>query len=154
MYAVLLFDFWALVFWKPCCSFSFRASIIVAWGSAGAAAGVAVPGNTARMNPAYPPESVIDTLGAGDTFNAGFIHAMKRSNDTHTSVDYACRLAGTKVGSFGYQCLRHFPREVNLKETLWRFYFYIKKSGNNLFWTSFAWCTVEERSELFHSTKY
>lgn len=49
--------------------FCFRAIVVspCAWGADGAAAGVA---GHSFSHDAFPPEQVVDTLGAGDTFNA------------------------------------------------------------------------------------
>ena len=91
----------------------FRAHIVVAWGSKGAAAGTAKHGDCVQMMTSYPPDDVIDTLGAGDTFNGGFIHAFSQCNDVHASVDYACKVAGYKVGSYGYSCLKDFPNNIS-----------------------------------------
>ncbi|KAL2749092.1 ketohexokinase-like [Vespula maculifrons] len=50
--------------------------IICAWSDRGAMArtsdGVTV------QSPAFPPQKIIDTLGAGDTFNAGVIHYLNK----------------------------------------------------------------------------
>ena len=54
-----------------------------------------------RHSPAFPPAQVVDTLGAGDTFNAGFIHARLAGADLSDSLQAACRLAGRKCGQPG-----------------------------------------------------
>jgi ketohexokinase len=51
--------------------------------------------------PAYPPPEVIDTLGAGDTFNAGLIHAMTSGQTLAGALNHASQLAGKKVGQHG-----------------------------------------------------
>tara|TARA_R110002050_G_scaffold57423_5_gene129099 strand:- start:3525 stop:4397 length:873 start_codon:yes stop_codon:yes gene_type:complete len=58
-------------------------------------------------SPAFPPEQVIDTLGAGDTFNAGLIHSLVNNADLHLALTYACQLAGHKCGHVG---LAHFSQ--------------------------------------------
>ncbi|KAL0110430.1 hypothetical protein PUN28_013805 [Cardiocondyla obscurior] len=54
-----------------------KATIVCAWGEKGAIArtscGVIV------QSPAFPPKKVIDTLGAGDTFNAAIIYYLNKS---------------------------------------------------------------------------
>ena len=55
--------------------------------------------------PAYPPARVIDTLAAGDTFNAGIIHSISSGSTLPEAVDYACQLAGKKVGQSGVEGL-------------------------------------------------
>lgn len=56
---------------------SFRGSLICAWGEEGASARAAC--GTVVRSPAYPPERVIDTLGAGDTFNAAVLYYLNKS---------------------------------------------------------------------------
>lgn len=51
--------------------------------------------------PAYSPPKVIDTLAAGDTFNAGIIHSLGNGNILPEAMDHACQLAGKKVGQSG-----------------------------------------------------
>lgn len=134
-----------------------RGAIICAWAEEGAIA--RTPCGAIVQSPAFPPHKVIDTLGAGDTFNAAvlyylnkskeeFIHKYKEAayaNDNKLCVDtvddstlvkqdikqknfniknleysrikfideivlqraiqFACRIAGAKVGLRGYDCL-------------------------------------------------
>ena len=47
------------------------------------------------------PIAVVDTLGAGDTFNAGIISACMDGLDTEASLARACQLAGKKCGQSG-----------------------------------------------------
>lgn len=54
-----------------------------------------------RHSPAFPPAQVVDTLGAGDTFNAGFIHSRLAGADLSGCLQAACRLAGRKCGQSG-----------------------------------------------------
>ena len=51
--------------------------------------------------PAYSPPNVIDTLAAGDTFNAGIIHSLGSGTTLPEAMDHACQLAGRKVGHNG-----------------------------------------------------
>lgn len=50
----------------------------------------------------------MDTLGAGDTFNAGLIHSLSIGKTIQESLDFACKLAGTKCGMIGYEGLKLF----------------------------------------------
>ncbi|XP_077257521.1 ketohexokinase isoform X2 [Temnothorax americanus] len=52
-------------------------AIICAWAEEGAIA--RAPCGAIVQSPAFPPEKVIDTLGAGDTFNAAVIYYLNKS---------------------------------------------------------------------------
>jgi len=72
--------------------------IIVKRGSEG----VYVVSDSAAVDiPAFPPERVVDTTGAGDAFIAGFYSALKRGYDLEESVKYAALVASIKVGRLG-----------------------------------------------------
>lgn len=60
---------------------------------------------TISHHPAIPPVRVIDTLGAGDTFNAGLISALINNESAETALEQACRLAGYKCGQAGFDKL-------------------------------------------------
>jgi ketohexokinase len=72
---------------------------ILAWGEAGAYA-LDEDGRLLH-SPAYPPPHLIDTLGAGDVFNAGVIDALVRQESLAAALDRGCRLAGRKCGYEG-----------------------------------------------------
>lgn len=78
-----------------------QAVLVVAWGSEGAYG--LEPGDGVHHCPAFPPPRVIDTLGAGDTFNAGFIDAQLRGESLSGSLERANRLAGKKCGLIGLE---------------------------------------------------
>lgn len=69
------------------------------WGKYGAAA-IDSDGNL-FYSEAFPPPTVVDTLGAGDTFNAGFIHGCSLQLSLSDTLQYACQLAGKKCGNLG-----------------------------------------------------
>jgi ketohexokinase len=72
---------------------------VCTWGGEGAWA----LDNAGRLHrvPAHPPAAVVDTVGAGDTFNAGLIHALVAGWDVRRALEAAARLAGTKCGQTG-----------------------------------------------------
>jgi len=88
--------------------------------TAGEHGAVATRGGKRWSSAAFPPAAVIDTVGAGDTFNAGMIHALHTATQqgvdiaTHADIPgqairYACQLAGAKVGMNGYAQLSTHP---------------------------------------------
>lgn len=52
-------------------------------------------------SPAFPPSAVIDTLGAGDTFNAAIIDGYFSTATVGERLVRACRIAGAKCGQEG-----------------------------------------------------
>ena len=74
------------------------ATLICAWGEQGA---WSMQRGICCHSAAFPPEQVIDTLAAGDTFNAGIIHALVQDQPMAKTLQTACRLAGTKCGHLG-----------------------------------------------------
>ncbi|MEQ6340241.1 MAG: PfkB family carbohydrate kinase [Gammaproteobacteria bacterium] len=77
-----------------------HANLVCAWGEDGAY-GLTRDGKT-HHSPAFPPSVVIDTLGAGDTFNAGIIHARLNGFTWEHALRFACELAGKKCGRVGF----------------------------------------------------
>ena len=75
------------------------ATVICAWGEEGAD-GVG-PDGVVKHSDAYPPEKVVDTLGAGDTFVAGAIYSLVKGSSVEDALIFACRLAGFKCGMPG-----------------------------------------------------
>lgn len=73
--------------------------LFCSWGSEGA---YGLSQGQTLYAPAYPPSNVIDTLGAGDTFNAGIIHGLVQGRSPADALDGACRLAGYKCGVLGF----------------------------------------------------
>lgn len=80
------------------------ALIFCAWGDKGAVA--SAPGGEVHRVDAFAPGPIIDTLGAGDTFNAGIIYSLSRGKPWKEAVEFACRLAGTKCCSPGYNAVQ------------------------------------------------
>ncbi|CAG0879079.1 unnamed protein product [Cyprideis torosa] len=79
--------------------------LVCAWGDQG---GCCVDAEgVAHLSPAFsPPEGIVDTLGAGDTFNAAFIFALNGAwGQAAEALRFACRVAGTKCGIRGFRGL-------------------------------------------------
>ena len=78
-------------------------STVCAWGEAGAW------GRDARgsvhHSPAFSPAPVVETLGAGDAFNAAMIDAWSAGQDMPLCLDAATRLAGHKCAQRGFDGL-------------------------------------------------
>ncbi|MFW2132244.1 PfkB family carbohydrate kinase [Ectothiorhodospira haloalkaliphila] len=75
------------------------AILISTWGEEGSWAWASRDG--LYHAPACPPPQVIDTLGAGDTYNAGLIHTLANGGTVTQALSNATRLAGHKVGQRG-----------------------------------------------------
>ena len=61
----------------------------------------------------YPPKNgVIDTIGAGDTFIGSYLNYAINNDiwkyDIKKGLDYACQVAGYKVGKQGFDCIKDF----------------------------------------------
>ncbi|MDY6979697.1 MAG: PfkB family carbohydrate kinase [Pseudomonadota bacterium] len=85
--------------------------LICAWGEEGA---FACDAQGQRYHaPACPPTRVVDTLGAGDTFNAGVILALLEGRPLDSALGAACELAGRKVGQNGFAKLNS-PEEESI----------------------------------------
>ena len=72
--------------------------LVCAWGEDGA---WAIDEQEDYHSPSFIPARVVDTLGAGDTFNAGMIDTLVRDLDLAAALEQACRLAGQKCGHQG-----------------------------------------------------
>lgn len=83
-----------------------RAVAFCTWGSLGASALI---NETKQLCQASPPkiEKVVDTVGAGDTFNAGIIlYLSKFPSNINSALQFACNLATKKVGQQGFDNLK------------------------------------------------
>ncbi|XP_008297312.1 ketohexokinase isoform X2 [Stegastes partitus] len=76
------------------------AVLICAWAEKGASA--LGPDGLLVHSDAFPPERLVDTLGAGDTFNAAVIHSLSAGGSLQEALTYGCRVAGAKCGFHGY----------------------------------------------------
>jgi len=80
--------------------------VICAWGESGAAGAQLQDGEwTFCESKAKSLGTVVDTLGAGDTFNAGVIHALINGLSCKDAISYACELAGKKCTQVGFNGL-------------------------------------------------
>ncbi|WP_177419421.1 PfkB family carbohydrate kinase [endosymbiont of Lamellibrachia barhami] len=77
-----------------------QALLFCAWGDEGAWMLKADGGM--RHQPAIQPAELVDTLGAGDVFNAGVIDGLLRENSDEKVLMQAVRLAGIKCGQVGF----------------------------------------------------
>lgn len=84
------------------------ATILCPWGKHGAAA----KGEQLVTSSAYPPEHLIDTIGAGDTFIAGTIFSLSNSQHLEKAINFGCRLAGAKCGMRGFSGLKGFQKLI------------------------------------------
>lgn len=81
-----------------------NATIICAWGEFGAIARLS--DGTLVESSAFPPQKLVDTLGAGDTFVAGTIYALNCGKNVGEAIEFGCRLAGAKCGQKGLRSLK------------------------------------------------
>ncbi|OWF52136.1 ketohexokinase-like [Mizuhopecten yessoensis] len=80
------------------------AVVVCAWGDEGAAA---LSGDGLLCtSPVFPPETLVDTLGAGDTFNAATVFALCQGRSVQEAISLGCKVAGTKCGMKGNNGLR------------------------------------------------
>ncbi|KAI8779185.1 ketohexokinase [Biomphalaria glabrata] len=93
------------------------AILVCAWGEQGASLCI---NNEVLTCPALQNIKVVDTLGAGDTFVAGFVgsllsqrfyptepeHTTKIITKLEYALNYACHLAGLKCSMYGYTGLK------------------------------------------------
>ncbi|XP_054978626.1 ketohexokinase isoform X3 [Sorex araneus] len=76
------------------------ATLICAWAEQGASA--LGPDGKLLHSDAFPPPRVVDTLGAGDTFNAAVIFSLAQGKSVQEALRFGCQVAGKKCGLQGY----------------------------------------------------
>lgn len=76
------------------------AVLVCAWAEKGADA--LGPDGLVVHSDAFPPETLVDTLGAGDTFNAAVIYTLSNGGSVQDALTFGCRVAGAKCGFHGY----------------------------------------------------
>uniref|UniRef100_A0A8C2CE96 Ketohexokinase n=1 Tax=Cyprinus carpio TaxID=7962 RepID=A0A8C2CE96_CYPCA len=81
------------------------ATLICAWAEKGADA--MGPDGVIIHSDAFPPEKLVDTLGAGDTFNASVIYSLSNGGSLQDALTFGCQIAGKKCGVHGYDGILH-----------------------------------------------
>ncbi|KAL6112330.1 khk [Pungitius sinensis] len=76
------------------------AVLVCAWAEEGADA--LGPDGSVVHSDAFPPETLVDTLGAGDTFNSAVIYTLSNGGSLQDALTFGCRVAGRKCGFHGY----------------------------------------------------
>jgi len=89
-----------------------RATLICAWAEKGADA--IGPDGVVIHSDAFPPEKLVDTLGAGDTFNASVIYSLSNGMNAslvlkHKHLMGFCKLCNSVSSRFGYVFCRGQP---------------------------------------------
>ncbi|XP_005073586.1 ketohexokinase isoform X3 [Mesocricetus auratus] len=79
------------------------ATLICAWAEEGADA--LGPDGQLLHSDAFSPPRVVDTLGAGDTFNASVIFSLSKGNSMQEALRFGCQVAGRKCGLQGFEGL-------------------------------------------------
>ncbi len=92
------------------------ADIVCAWGEQGA--WVETAQGERYFAPAQIPPITVDTLAAGDTFNAGIIHSRLHQASWPQTLNFAVRLAGYKCGRHGLDGLGELAKSLPLAETV------------------------------------
>ena len=78
-------------------------TLVCAWGEDGAYAAEA--NGEIIHSLAVPQSKIVDSLGAGDTFNAGMIHNLLAKQPLAQALQNSCQLAGLKCAQQGFNDL-------------------------------------------------
>jgi ribokinase len=73
------------------------ARLVVKRGGAGA---VSLDANGSRARSTAPRARVFDTIGAGDAFNAGYLHALQQGHPADAALAEGCRVATAVIAAF------------------------------------------------------
>ncbi|XP_014705823.1 ketohexokinase isoform X2 [Equus asinus] len=76
------------------------AVLVCAWAEEGADA--LGPDGRLLHSDAFSPPRVVDTLGAGDTFNASVIFSLSQGKSMQEALRFGCQVAGKKCGLQGF----------------------------------------------------
>nr|XP_046241124.1 ketohexokinase isoform X2 [Scatophagus argus] len=85
------------------------AVLVCAWAEKGADA--LGPDGVIVHSDAFPPEALVDTLGAGDTFNAAVIYTLSNGGSLQDALTFGCKVAGSKCGFHGYDGIGEMFKE-------------------------------------------
>jgi ketohexokinase len=91
-----------------------NAKLAVAWGAQGAyGACVGADPREIFHQPAEPVREPLDTVGAGDTFNAALIVHLMRGCTLREAVRFACHVAAVKIKQTGFHDLLRAVESAN-----------------------------------------
>ncbi|GIX87474.1 ketohexokinase [Caerostris extrusa] len=89
-----------------------EAVLICAWGEKGACA--KTKEGPVMKSEAFPPEKMVNTLGAGDAFVAATIIVLSRSENVSNAIEFGCKVAGAKCGMSSTKGLAELVFDINI----------------------------------------